>query len=52
MSGADLKGDLPSGSGGGAAHLVNPYIVDEIKAGMLKILHDDDYRQQLIRSRI
>lgn len=34
---------------GGAAHLVNPYIVDEIKAGMLKILHDDDYRQQLIR---
>ncbi|MDY0095595.1 MAG: glycosyltransferase family 1 protein [Candidatus Vecturithrix sp.] len=33
---------------GAGAHLVNPYSVEEIQAGILKILQHDDYRQQLI----
>ena len=33
---------------GDAACLVDPYKVDDIKNGLLKIIHDDGYREQLI----
>jgi len=33
---------------GNAAHLVDPYNVEEIKKGVFKIINDSDYRKQLI----
>ncbi len=33
---------------GGAAHLVNPYNIEEIKKGILKIISDKEYRNNLI----
>ncbi|WP_338768958.1 glycosyltransferase family 1 protein [Bernardetia sp. ABR2-2B] len=33
---------------GNAAHLVNPYSVKEIKEGILKIINEEDYRNNLI----
>jgi glycosyltransferase involved in cell wall biosynthesis len=33
---------------GNAAHLVNPYDVQEIKTGIVKLIQDDMYREQLI----
>ena len=33
---------------GDGAHIVNPYSVEEIQAGMLKILQDEEYKHKLI----
>lgn len=35
--------------GGDAIHFVNPYSVNSIKAGMEKIIEDEDYRNYLIK---
>jgi len=34
---------------GNAAHLVDPYNIESIRQGILKIINDDDYRANLIR---
>lgn len=34
---------------GKGAHFVNPYSVEEIKAGILKVVHDKNYQQMLIK---
>jgi len=34
----------------GAAHLVNPYNVKDIRKGFLKIIKDEDYRKMLIKA--
>ncbi len=34
--------------GGNAAHYVNPYDVDDIKDGIVKVINDNEYRNQLI----
>ena len=33
---------------GDAALIVNPYNIDEIRNGILKIINDDDYRNDLV----
>jgi len=33
---------------GDAAHLVDPFDIEAIRAGLLKVIHDDSYRQRLI----
>jgi glycosyltransferase involved in cell wall biosynthesis len=35
---------------GNAACLVNPYAIEDIRAGFLKIIHDASYREQLIKN--
>jgi glycosyltransferase involved in cell wall biosynthesis len=35
---------------GDAALIVNPYNVDEIRNGIIKIIEDDEYRNQLINN--
>lgn len=35
---------------GNAAHLVNPYAVEEIKQGILKVINDETYRNELIKN--
>jgi glycosyltransferase involved in cell wall biosynthesis len=35
---------------GNAACLVDPYDVEDIRKGFLKVMHDDKYREQLIRN--
>jgi len=35
---------------GDAALIVNPYNIDEIRNGILKIINDDDYRNELIKN--
>jgi glycosyltransferase involved in cell wall biosynthesis len=35
---------------GDAAHLVDPYNVDEIRQGIKKIIEDDDYRNELVKN--
>lgn len=33
---------------GGAAHLVDPFDIDSIRSGIVRVIEDDDYREQLI----
>lgn len=40
---------MPEVAGNGAC-IVNPFSEEEIRAGILKIIHDDEYRQQLIKN--
>ena len=35
---------------GNAAHLVNPFDIEEIRKGILKLINDEDYRNQLIQN--
>lgn len=35
---------------GNAAHLVDPFDVNSIREGILKVIHDDDYRETLIHN--
>ncbi len=32
-----------------SAHFVNPFLVEDIRNGLIKIINDDDYREQLIK---
>ena len=35
---------------GDSAHLVNPFDVDSIRSGILKVIEEDEYREKLIRN--
>ena len=36
--------------GGDAAHFIDPYDVDEIREGVLRLCQDEEYRRQLVEN--